>query len=191
MPFPFTCERDLLSASFNIRLQLTILCGRLWFPLESVTPLTKFIRPGLRERLVFAPHRYCSEKFTSLFWTCFRFTWGHEFRDAYVKNCQTGLYQFSVPFLEHILDLKYFCMTPKFLDEFPELKEDIPSTTSRSESFQLDSGLNYDFGRIGDEFGMTYFPRGMPATDFYQQDSTFPLVDWSANRNSAVTGSET
>jgi hypothetical protein len=89
--------------------------------------------PGLRERFVFNPHRYCSEKNWNMFWQCFRFNWEYDFRDAYIRNRQTGLYQFSTPFLERLRDLQCFRMLQSYLDEFPEFQEDIPPLVIKSE----------------------------------------------------------
>lgn len=89
-------------------------------------PLTDYlVWPGLRERIVFAPHLYCSEKFSSLFWSSFRFNWGKEFRDAYVREKESGLYRYSEALEEAIADLGNFCMDEVFLTEFPELRADI------------------------------------------------------------------
>ncbi|KAG9245752.1 hypothetical protein BJ878DRAFT_500101 [Calycina marina] len=81
--------------------------------------------PGLRERFVFTPHLYCNEKFTALFWKCFRFTWDYELCDVYVRDAETGNYMFSKSFNECSWDIGNFCMTNEFLEEFPELRVDV------------------------------------------------------------------
>ena len=65
-----------------------------------------------------------------MFWTSYRFSWSHDFRDAYIPNYQTGLYSLSTPFAEQTFDLQHWGMTSEFLHEFAELKDDIPAITS-------------------------------------------------------------
>ncbi|KAH8597278.1 hypothetical protein B0O99DRAFT_618434 [Bisporella sp. PMI_857] len=81
--------------------------------------------PGLRERFIFAPHRYCNEKFTALFWKCFRFAWPYELHEAYTRNPENGQYMLSKMFDEQSRSLHNLRMTSEFLDEFPELRADI------------------------------------------------------------------
>jgi hypothetical protein len=65
-----------------------------------------------------------------MFWTSFRFVWGHDFRDSYIPNYQTGLYQFSTLFAEQTFNLQHWGMTAEFIQEFSELKDDVPTITS-------------------------------------------------------------
>ncbi|KAL3481370.1 hypothetical protein BJX99DRAFT_164258 [Aspergillus californicus] len=89
-------------------------------------PLIDFVVwPGLRERLIMFPHQHCSEKFWSMFWTCFRFTWPYRLQDAFLQQGQTGLYRFSDVFNKSFYDLQYWCMTPEFFHEFPDLEADV------------------------------------------------------------------
>jgi hypothetical protein len=137
--------------------------------------------PGLRERFVFNPHCYCSEKFSTLFWPCFRFIWEYEFRDAYICNRQTGLYQFSAPFLERTRELQYFRMSPKFLAEFPELKADIP-VAPQPDANSLGSeagGENFD---IVTSQGLDSLPSGFLGED------RFPQMDWSGSQANTRVG---
>jgi hypothetical protein len=85
-----------------------------------------FVWPGLRERAVLNQHSYCLPNFNALFLKGFKFSWPFEFRDAYIRNRETGAYSFSAAFDERTFDLKYWCMTSEFLSEFPELYGDIP-----------------------------------------------------------------
>jgi hypothetical protein len=84
-----------------------------------------------------------------LFWDSFRFKWPYEFRDAYVRNCQTGLYQYSSAFLEQAADLSNWRMSTKFLEEFPELKGDIAESDSREGSPEWEEVNTDHFGDFG------------------------------------------
>ncbi|KAL4907860.1 hypothetical protein BDW74DRAFT_148158 [Aspergillus multicolor] len=89
-------------------------------------PLIDFVVwPPLRERLIMYPHQHCSEKFWSMFWTCFRFTWPYRLQDAFVQQGQTGLYRFSDAFTKSFYGLQNWCMTDDFLREFPDLEADV------------------------------------------------------------------
>jgi hypothetical protein len=113
--------------------------------------------------MVFTPHRYCSEKFGVLFWDSFRFKWPYEFRDAYVRNCQTGLYQYSSAFLEQAADLSNWRMSTKFLEEFPELKGEV----------------NTDhFGDFGSVVRQQQQVESLQ-TEYVADDPSFLSMDWS------------
>ncbi|KAL4804140.1 hypothetical protein BDV18DRAFT_35846 [Aspergillus unguis] len=89
-------------------------------------PLIDFIVwPSLRERLILFPHQHCSEKFWSMFWSCFRFTWPYHLQDTFVHPGQAGLYRFSDAFNKSFYDLQNWCMTPDFFREFPDLEADV------------------------------------------------------------------
>ncbi|KAL4976225.1 hypothetical protein BDW66DRAFT_135431 [Aspergillus desertorum] len=89
-------------------------------------PLIDFVVwPSLRERLIMFPHQHCSEKFWSMFWTCFRFTWPYRLQDAFLQQGQTGLYRFSDAFTKSFHDLQNWCMTDDFFREFPDLEADV------------------------------------------------------------------
>ena len=113
--------------------------------------------------MVFTPHRYCSEKFGVLFWDSFRFKWPYEFRDAYIRNCQTGLYQYSSAFLEQAADLSNWRMSTKFLEEFPELKGEV----------------NTDhFGDFGSVVRQQQQVESLQ-TEYVADDPSFLSMDWS------------
>ncbi|KAL6230999.1 hypothetical protein BDW75DRAFT_221362 [Aspergillus navahoensis] len=89
-------------------------------------PLIDFVVwPSLRERLIMFPHQHCSEKFWSMFWTCFRFIWPYRLQDAFFQQGQTGLYRFSDDFTKSFYDLQNWCMTDDFFREFPDLEADV------------------------------------------------------------------
>lgn len=90
-------------------------------------------RPALRERLILFPHQHCSEKFWSMFWTCFRFTWPYRLQDCFLQQGQTGLYRFSDAFSKSFYDLQNWCMTPDFFREFPDLEADVNMVPTTAE----------------------------------------------------------
>jgi len=57
------------------------------------------------------------------------------------------------------LDLRHFCMTPEFLDEFPELRADIGCTEEKEgylPGIQIAPDV-YEFDNIGESFGLGSF----------------------------------
>ncbi|KAH7014165.1 uncharacterized protein B0I36DRAFT_436248 [Microdochium trichocladiopsis] len=86
-----------------------------------------FTWPGVRERFVFHPHRYCSNKFWSTFTKSFRILWPYEFRDCYTRSTQTGRYNISPTFQGRINDLRAFTMGEDMFQIWPELRSDIPA----------------------------------------------------------------
>ncbi|KAI9376115.1 hypothetical protein BJX61DRAFT_460659 [Aspergillus egyptiacus] len=137
-------------------------------------PLIDFVVwPGLRERLILFPHQHCSEKFWSMFWTCFRFIWPYRLQDCFMQQGETGLYRLSDAFSKYFYDLQNWCMTSEFFREFPDLEADVnmlptstesTSTTVGSEALALSSGLSHDHPVASNLF--TAFP-----------------ADWSNGRN--------
>lgn len=83
-------------------------------------------RPGLRERFVFHQHKYCTNKFWTLFCSSFRILWPYEFRDCYTFNTLTGEYRVSPMFDERISDLRSWTMSAAMFEAWPELVSDIP-----------------------------------------------------------------
>ncbi|KAF9891609.1 hypothetical protein FE257_003620 [Aspergillus nanangensis] len=134
-------------------------------------PLIDFIVwPGLRERLVLFPHQHCSDKFWSLFWTCFRFQWPHRLQDAVIQHGGTGLYRYSERFEAHFFNLQDWCMAPRFFKEFPELEADVPPAFSTSESVSL-------------ELGGQGFPPNSEIESAPEFFATFSSTDWPGVRN--------
>jgi hypothetical protein len=128
--------------------------------------------------MVFTPHRYCSEKFGVLFWDSFRFKWPYEFRDAYIRNCQTGLYQYSSAFLEQAADLSNWRMSTKFLEEFPELKGDIAESDSRKGPPELEDVNTDHFGDFGSVVRQQQQVDSLQ-TKCVADDPSFLSMDWS------------
>lgn len=117
-----------------------------------------------------------------MFWPCFRFTWEYEFRDAYICNRQTGLYQFSAPFLERTRELQYFRMAPKFFAEFPELKADIQVAPPQPDPNSLD----FDRGLEG--LGLVTCQGMDPLPSGFLEGDGFPQMDWSGNQANMTVG---
>jgi len=86
-----------------------------------------FAWPGLRERFVFAEHRYCSGTFWRLFCKSLRIQWPYEFRDCYIHNTETGLYDISPTFHERISDIKHWTMGAEIFEQYPEFYSDFPT----------------------------------------------------------------
>ncbi|KAM0270026.1 hypothetical protein ACHAQH_009586 [Verticillium albo-atrum] len=82
--------------------------------------------PGVRERFVFSQHRYC----TNLFWKLFRsnltLLWQFDFDDCFMQSTATGHFQLAPLFEERIRDIKSWTMNADFLNQYPELCDDIP-----------------------------------------------------------------
>ncbi|KAL3456843.1 hypothetical protein BJX64DRAFT_269897 [Aspergillus heterothallicus] len=148
-------------------------------------PLIDFIVwPGLRERLILFPHQHCSDKFWSMFWTCFRFTWPYRLHDVFVQQGQTGLYRFSDAYNKYFYNLDTWCMTPEFFTEFPDLDADVnmmpPSAESTPTTVDSDT-LTMGNGALTHENVSRLDPgaANMAANMF----ATFPATDWSTGRN--------
>jgi hypothetical protein len=86
-----------------------------------------FAWPGLRERLVYSEHRYCSTMFWRLYCQNLRLQWPYEFRDCYTFNTDTGLYNISSMFRERISDIRAWTMGTDMFKQYPELYSDIPA----------------------------------------------------------------
>ncbi|KAH8809327.1 hypothetical protein F5884DRAFT_401858 [Xylogone sp. PMI_703] len=76
-------------------------------------------------RFMFSEHNYCSNRFWRLFAKGLHLDWSFEFRDCYMKNTTTGLYQFSSAFDQAIADLTNWKMSAEFLAEYPELEGEV------------------------------------------------------------------
>jgi hypothetical protein len=80
----------------------------------------------MREHLVFNHKKYCNNTFSNDYGLAFRFLWPFEVRDTYLKNRETGLYQFSADFTERANDLRCWSMKSEFLTKYPEFQGDVP-----------------------------------------------------------------
>lgn len=97
---------------------------------RSASLLTCLSRPGLRERLMFSPHAYCSNAFWRLHNTHLKILWQYDFRDCYTVNRHNGKYHLSKAFEERIGDINAWTMQAEFFKQWPELYGDIPSYES-------------------------------------------------------------
>jgi hypothetical protein len=86
-----------------------------------------FAWPGVRERFVFAQHRYCSNTFWYLFNSCLHVLWPYEFRDCYVRNTTTGQYSISTSFEKRLYDINAWTMSDGLFRQWPEFYSDFPS----------------------------------------------------------------
>ncbi|KAF1984847.1 hypothetical protein K402DRAFT_119695 [Aulographum hederae CBS 113979] len=89
-----------------------------------------FAWPGIRERFVFAEHRYCSNTFWRLFAGSLQVLWPYEFRDCYTLNTETGRFKTSPTFEQRIGDLNAWTMTGDIFQRWPEFYADIPASNS-------------------------------------------------------------
>ncbi|RGP77165.1 hypothetical protein FLONG3_4680 [Fusarium longipes] len=86
-----------------------------------------FVWPGLRERLIFSQHQYCTNTFWDLLQSNFKILWSETFQDTFFHNAQTGKYHISPMFEQRIRDINAWTMSTDFFTHFPELTEDIPT----------------------------------------------------------------
>ncbi|KAL9948570.1 hypothetical protein ACHAO5_001670 [Verticillium nonalfalfae] len=106
-----------------------------------------FVWPGLRERFIFSQHQYCANLFWHLFRSNLTILWPFEFNDCFMRNTTTGLFQLSPIFEDRIRDIRSWTMNVDFLDQFPELRDDIPEyggippNTSMPSNFEVNLGL--------------------------------------------------
>lgn len=85
-----------------------------------------FAWPSLRERLLFYPRKYATDRFMEALRQNLVFTWTHGTSELYVKDPSTGRYSYSDIFLKHVTDIRHHTVKPAFFDHFPELRADIP-----------------------------------------------------------------
>ncbi|RBQ82403.1 hypothetical protein VDGD_09257 [Verticillium dahliae] len=85
--------------------------------------------PGIRERFVFSQHRYCTNQFWELFRSNLTLVWQFGFNDCFMQNTATGRFELAPLFEERIRDIKAWTMNADFLNQYPELADDIPVFT--------------------------------------------------------------
>jgi len=85
-----------------------------------------FAWPGVRERFVFAQHRYCSNSFWHLFNSCLHILWPYELRDCYSRNATTGHYSISSSFDKRLFDINAWTMSDEIFKKWPEFYSDFP-----------------------------------------------------------------
>ncbi|RDW67532.1 hypothetical protein BP6252_08928 [Coleophoma cylindrospora] len=61
-----------------------------------------------------------------LFAQSIKFLWPYEFRDTYVRNRNTNLYEFSKTFLHQANDLGCYTLDSSFFAKYPEFQGDVP-----------------------------------------------------------------
>ncbi|KAF4990277.1 hypothetical protein FGRMN_8585 [Fusarium graminum] len=86
-----------------------------------------FVWPGLRERLIFSQHNYCSNIFWHLLQSNLKILWQEGFQETFYHNAHSGKYQISPRFEQRIRDINAWTMSTDFFERFPELNEDIPA----------------------------------------------------------------
>ncbi|CAJ0542605.1 Ff.00g001620.m01.CDS01 [Fusarium sp. VM40] len=86
-----------------------------------------FVWPGLRERLIFSQHHYCTNTFWDLLQSNLKILWQDGFQDTFYHNAHTGKYQISPIFEQRIRDINSWTMSTDFFAHFPELNQDIPA----------------------------------------------------------------
>jgi hypothetical protein len=87
--------------------------------------------------MVFNHEKYCSNTWAANVVSSFRFLWQFEPRDAYYRNRQTNMYQFSQEFLTRADDINCYRMEPSFIIQYPEFTGDIPLHNSVSPQIDL------------------------------------------------------
>ncbi|KAF5022189.1 hypothetical protein F66182_5776 [Fusarium sp. NRRL 66182] len=86
-----------------------------------------FVWPGLRERLVFSQHQYCTNAFWEHLSSNLRILWPQGFQQAFYHDAHTGKYQLTPMFDQRIRNINAWTMSPDFFSHFPELSQDIPA----------------------------------------------------------------
>lgn len=94
--------------------------------LEHDPLIEHFPWPSFRERLLFSPRQFATNKFMDALRRNFHFVWNYDFNDLYQKNPATGIYHYSDLFTKHIMDMKCYTVHHDFFEKFPRLREDIP-----------------------------------------------------------------
>ena len=84
--------------------------------------------PGLRDRLVFEHEKYTrTGDFSAAFVKYAHFNWPYSEREIFAVNPNTGQWEVSKLFLDHVYDFKNWTMQPEFFRVFPEMVHDIPA----------------------------------------------------------------
>ncbi|ETN45779.1 uncharacterized protein HMPREF1541_09612 [Cyphellophora europaea CBS 101466] len=86
--------------------------------------------PGLRERMVFSPTTFATDKFMNNLRCEIEFTWSDNPHELYDWDPMTEKYSYSNMYYDRIVDLRCYPGTVDFFESFPELKRDIPQATN-------------------------------------------------------------
>jgi hypothetical protein len=82
--------------------------------------------PGLRDRLVFEHDKYTrTGDFSAAFVKYSHFNWPYGDTDIFAANPNTGQWEVSKLFLDHVYDYKNWTMMPEFFQMFPEMEHDM------------------------------------------------------------------
>ncbi|ETN41768.1 uncharacterized protein HMPREF1541_03705 [Cyphellophora europaea CBS 101466] len=82
--------------------------------------------PGLRDRLVFEHDKYTrTGAFSAAFVKYSHFDWPYSEREIYALNANTGQWEVSKLFLDHVYDYSKWTMKPEFFQLFPEMIHDM------------------------------------------------------------------
>lgn len=80
--------------------------------------------PGFRERLLFSPLKFATNKFMDSLRTYVDFMWNSDSTELYVLN--EGRYRYSDMLTQRMMDIRCYAARREFFDVFPELRADIP-----------------------------------------------------------------
>lgn len=89
------------------------------------TLVEHFPWPGFRERLLFSPLKYATNRFMDTLRTHVDFTWNLTACELYTKD-PSGLYHYSDVLVQRMTDIRCYAAKREFFIEFPELRADIP-----------------------------------------------------------------
>lgn len=103
-------------------------------PFFNTRPAQKYVQhdplaehfpwPGFRERLLFSPLKFATNKFMDSLRTYVDFMWNSDAHDLYVLN--EGCYRYSDMLTQRMMDIRCYAARREFFDCFPELRADIP-----------------------------------------------------------------
>ncbi|KAL2208074.1 hypothetical protein CC79DRAFT_1357587 [Sarocladium strictum] len=110
-----------------------------------------FVWPGLRERFIFAQHRYCTNIFWNLFRHSIRLNIPLDLEDCYQVDDDTGRYVFSPGFDSYLRGINTWRMKTDFFAEFPELVGDIPVFESIGASMPWSRAERVCYARIAEQ----------------------------------------
>lgn len=101
-------------------------------------PLVEYFPwPGLRERMLFRPTMFATNKFMDNLRCEIEFLWGTDPHKLYCVDPIEGKYTYSEWFHERIEDIRFYPGTTDFFNSFPELKSDIPFLSNAVTSLKI------------------------------------------------------
>lgn len=126
------------------------------------------------------PDQHCSDNFCALFWSCFRFSWPHQARNAFVRHAQPELYTFSESFNACFYDLQSWGMTPQFFHAFPDIEADVPVASVGTCEFLSTNDSHMAVGSVGP--GDRWVPQAAVPVSPSNVAVDFPSMDWQIDR---------